>query len=476
MGNRPPGLVAIRYNRVSDDKRKLSRSVADQETEGLAAIADCGWVDGGSFSDPDMSASRFAKKKRPEWVKLVDEVLPSGKVDVLVFWETARASRVLSTWALFLERCRDLGVLVHITSHEQTYNLRKPRHWKTLADDGVKAVYDSEETSLRVLRDVAGHALTGRPYGHVLYGYRRHYHPETKDYLEQVIDEERAGVVRDCAEWVAAKKSLRSLIEHLHDRGIRSPSGNERWSDTSLKQMVLNPGYVGKRVYQGKAVRDGVWPAILTEKLQLECRDVLKAEGRSKERDGAVVHVLSGIVTCELCGAMLRVDRGRGGRLYYQCKKRHIGIGKAELEEYVQEVVFARLGREDFASLLVDNLGDDVRAAEEEAARLRATLEGFYEQARPTVPEAERLSPIGLARMEREYEPLISAAESRAKKLRVPPVLRAVVGPGIRSRWPEMEMGQQREVIRTVMSVRVLPIGRGRRIPPEGRVVIDWAQ
>ncbi len=478
MEKRPSGLVAFRYSRVSDDKRKLSRSVPEQEAEGLEAIAACGWVDGGSFSDPDMSASRFATKTRPQWAKLVDDVLPSGKVGVLVLWEPARGSRVLSTWALLLETCQRLGILVHITSHEQTYNLRNPRHWKTLADDGVKAVYDSEETSMRVLRGVAGHALTGKPYGHVLYGYRRHYHPETKEFLEQVIDEERAQVVRDCAEWIAAKKSLGSLIQHLHERDVRSPSGNEWWSDTSLKQMVLNPGYVGKRVHQGKAIGDGAWPAILTEQLQRECRDVLKAEGRSKERDGAVVHVLSGIVMCGSCGGPLRVDPGGKGHLYYLCKSksRHVGIRKAVLEEYVQEVVLARLGREDFADLLADNLDDDVQLAEEEAARLRTTLEGFYEQAKPTVPEAERLSPIGLARMEREYLPLIAAAEGRAKRLRVPPVLRAVAGPEIRSKWPRMEMSQQREVIRTVMAVQVLPIGRGRRVPPEDRVMINWLQ
>lgn len=477
MEKRPSGLVALRYSRVSDDKRKLSRSVPEQEAEGLEAIATCGWVDGGSFSDPDMSASRFATKARPQWAKLVDDVLPSGNVGVLVLWEPARGSRVLSTWALLLETCQRLGILVHITSHEQTYNLRNPRHWKTLADDGVKAVYDSEETSMRVLRGVAGHALTGKPYGHVLYGYRRHYHPETKDFLEQVIDEERAAVVRDCAKWIAAKKSLGSLIDHLHERGIRSPSGNERWSDTSLKQMVLNPGYVGKRVHQGKVVGEGVWPAILTEQLQRECRDVLKAEGRSRERDGAVVHVLSGIVTCDPCGGMLRVDQGGSGHLYYQCKSksRHVGIRKAALEEYVQEVILARLGREDFADLLTGDRTDDARAAEEETARLRAALEGFYEQAEPTVPEEDRLSPLGLARAERQYLPLIEAAESRAKRLRVPAVLRAVQGPGIRARWPLMEMSQQREVIRTVMMVRVLPIGRGRQAPPEERVLIDWA-
>lgn len=476
MTSPPSALVAVRYNRVSDDKRKLSRSVPEQDTEGLAVTSENGWIDGGSYADPDMSASRFAKKKRPEWVKLVDEVLPSGRVGVLVLWEPARASRVLSTWALFLERCRDLGVLIHITSHEQTYDLSKPRHWKTLADDGVKAVYDSEETSLRIKRDVRGHAATGRPYGKILYGYRRIYDDETKDFVEQVIVEERAAVVRDAADWIAAKKSLNSLVEHFHERGIPSPSGREVWSPVQLKKMVLNPGYLGKRVHQGSVFGDGVWPAILTEQQHLDCVDVLMAEGRPQERDGAVKHLLSGLVVCDRCEALLRVTPNHG-RNYYACKKRCVAIRQEDLEPFVCEVVFDRAGREDFAELLATGKDPGEAAAHGlEAQRLRAVLEGYYQQAEPDVPDHERLSPIGLARMERQYVPLIEAAERRAKESRVSPLLRAIAGPGLRGRWPAQDITQQREVVRALMTIRVLPVGRGKRAEPEDRVLIDWVQ
>ncbi|WP_290050818.1 recombinase family protein [Amycolatopsis solani] len=474
MASGASGLVAVRYNRVSDDKRKLSRSVAEQNSEGLAVTVENGWIDGGSFADPDMSASRFAKKKRPEWVKLADEVLPSGKVHVLVLWEPARASRVLSTWALLLERCRDLGVLIHITSHEQTYDLSKPRHWKTLADDGVKAVYDSEETSLRIRRDVRGHAETGRPYGPVLYGYARIYDQTTKDFVEQVIVEEKAAAVREIADWIAAKKSINSLIEHLHKRGIPSPGGRDKWSMTTIRKTVLNPAYIGKRVLQGEVFGPGVWPAILTEKQHLDCVAVLKAEGRAQERDGAVKHLLSGLMVCDRCEAVLRVLPAHGHN-YYACKKRCVGVRQSEIEPFVCDVVFARAGRDDFAELLATKDDADEAAKHElEAQRLRAALEGYYQQAEPTVPEDERLTPGGLARMERHYLPLIEEAERKAKESRVPAVLRAVVGPGLRGRWPGLDIAQQREVIRTLMTIRVLPIGRGKRAAPEDRTLIDW--
>ena len=467
--------MSVRYNRVSDDKRKLSRSVPEQDELGLAAAVRNVWVYVCSYVYPDMSASRFATKERPDWAKLADDVLPSGKVHVLILWEPSRGSRLLSTWALLLETCQRLGILVHITSHDETYDLNKPRHWKTLADDGVKAVYDSEETSQRVRRGQAGHAASGKPTGHVLYGYRRLYDPDTGDFVEQVIDEKKAAVVRDCADWIASKKPVLALVTHLHERGVPAPRGGEWWSTFALKSMVLNPGYLGKRVHQGKVAGDGVWPAILTEQQHYDCRAVLKAEGRTREHDGKVKHLLSGLVICDSCGGELRVGMS-SGRPCYLCRKKCVVIQKAALDEYAQEVMFERLGREDFADLLAADRTDDARIAEEEAIRLRAKLEEFYEQAEPTVPEEDRLSPLGVARAERQYLPLIEAADARAKRLRVPPVLRAVLGPGIRARWPRMEMSQQREVIRTVMLVRILPIGRGRQAPPEDRVVIDWLQ
>ncbi len=70
----------------------------------------------------------------------------AGRVNVLIIWEPSRASRLLSAWSTLLETCQRLGVLIHVTSHQQTYDLDNPRHWRTLAEDGVDAVYEAEKT------------------------------------------------------------------------------------------------------------------------------------------------------------------------------------------------------------------------------------------------------------------------------------------------------------------------------------------
>ncbi|GAA0516253.1 hypothetical protein GCM10011581_46120 [Saccharopolyspora subtropica] len=86
------------------------------------------------------------------------------------------------------------------------------------------------------------------------------------------------------------------------------------------------------------------------------------------------------------------------------------------------------------------------------------------------------LSPMGLARMERAYLPRIEAAEKRAAELRIPSVLRHVVRPDIARHWPTLDMNQEREVLRALMEIHVMPAGRGRRVDPVDRVNITWVR
>ncbi|MQA27708.1 MAG: recombinase family protein, partial [Micromonosporaceae bacterium] len=84
------------YARVSKDKRKRQRgrSVGEQETEARAACERRRWTVAEIYKDEDRSASRFAKKERPDWERLLAD-LDAGQLDVLVIWEPSRGDRTL---------------------------------------------------------------------------------------------------------------------------------------------------------------------------------------------------------------------------------------------------------------------------------------------------------------------------------------------------------------------------------------------
>src|SRR5579862_2506814 len=127
------------YQRVSDGTDK---SVEEQNAANERAAASLGWR-ATSYSDA-VSASRFSRKARPDWDRLMADVA-AGKFANVVLWEPSRGDRKLSTWAAFLDTCRETGTGIYITSHGRVYDMRNGRDYRSLAEDGVDSAYESEK-------------------------------------------------------------------------------------------------------------------------------------------------------------------------------------------------------------------------------------------------------------------------------------------------------------------------------------------
>jgi site-specific DNA recombinase len=121
------------------------------------------------YADPGRSASRFATRARENWQHVLAAVT-AREFDVLVLWETSRASRDPEEWIPLLAECRRAGIRIYVTADDELYDLAKPKHWKTLASDGITNAFSSEETSQRVKRDADASAEAGRPSGPILFG------------------------------------------------------------------------------------------------------------------------------------------------------------------------------------------------------------------------------------------------------------------------------------------------------------------
>jgi site-specific DNA recombinase len=85
------------YTRVSQDRGAGKRSVGEQEAECRAVATDNGCTVVRVFTDNDRSASRYAKKVRPGFTELL-AFIEAGGAEVLMTWESSRASRDLSTF------------------------------------------------------------------------------------------------------------------------------------------------------------------------------------------------------------------------------------------------------------------------------------------------------------------------------------------------------------------------------------------
>lgn len=479
---------ALRYQRASQDKKEQGKSVGDQGKINLAEITKRSWTDAGSFTDNHRSASRHATREREQFELLIERIR-SGKGDVLVIWEISRRERDLAVYVKIRDMCTEVGLNFWLVGGV-LFDLRDKNDRMMLGFQAVQAEWLADSIRDNVLRGVVGAAEAGRPHGKVTYGYRRIYDQRTKALVRQEPDTEirtavaadgtvteysHAGVVRDNFTKVAAGVPLITIEDELNVKGIPSPQGST-WRRGIIRKHVMNPAYIGKRVFRGEVIGDGIWPALVDEDLYWACVRLLEDPSRTTTRAGRAVHLLSYIVRCGVCDSPVsshQVSRhGWEGRVY-SCLRRRCAAVKAEfLDEYVQRVVVAWLSLPETGEMLSALSGGDEQAAHAraEAARLRAELEDWRK-----LGEEGEVSAIAYARAEKGLTAQIAEHEARAQEAGIPPVLRGMVGEHAARKWAELgdEVAVKREIIRTVADIKLLRAGKGTR-QPFGAHRLEW--
>lgn len=466
------GAEAGVYTRCSADRNNAA-SVTEQEELGTARCEAEGWRQR-SYQDNDVSASRYSRQDRPGWERLVADVR-AGLINVVWLWESSRGDRKAYEWLGFLEDCRDRGVLIHVETHRTLYDPRVARHWKTLAEDGVNNAYASDETSLRVKRDLAAAAEKGRPHGPAEYGYTRRYDPATRAYITQEPDPDTAPVAAEIIIRAAHNEPLLVIGADLDRRGVRPPKApfgplpeHCRWSRQTIRQIAMNPAYAGyRRAPDGARAPD--WIPVVKLDVHRAAVAALADQKRSTQRPGRQRHLLSYLARCGPCGdAPLSAYANRFGTLMYKCRAHGcVNVAAGWLDELVTLAACGALATPDAAAVF---RSDSAEAARHRAiaARLRAQLDEWAEA---------DISARAYQVKEAQLMPKIKAADRAAAAAEAPLVLRELLAAeNVRAAWDALDIPARRTVIRALMDVSVARApdqGRAARTDP-ARVIIEW--
>ncbi|MGH3935212.1 MAG: recombinase family protein [Pseudonocardiaceae bacterium] len=469
--------TAALYGRVSrvntdqQDRAHRERSVDQQLAANEKACVQYGWQVTHRYADPGRSASRFATRARENWQKVLAAV-KAREFDVLVVWETSRASRDPEEWIPLLAECRRSGIKIYVTVEDDLYDLSRPKHWKQLATDGIANAFSSEETSLRVKRDADASAEAGRPSGPVLFGYERVYDPKTRALIEQRPHPETAPVVVDIITSVYNGESLKSIARRLNEAGTPSPRGS-KWLLPTVRRTALNQGYIGLRGHNGHTTQ-GIWPPLVDATVFYGARRILMDPKRTTRRPGRAKWLASCIATCALCGGVMAVIYRGANRTVYMCRDHgHCWIEREELDAYLTLLVIERLSRPDAHPHLPDGADESaVVALRAEEAALRADLDGYADDAADG-----RIDRAFAAKVVAKLNARISDVQHRIEQAITPPALTGLL-PGapdedVDTRWDRAPTSAKREVLRLLFASIVVAKGPGE---VEQRVTIRARQ
>jgi DNA invertase Pin-like site-specific DNA recombinase len=521
------GLRAGLYCRVSVARDKdgqdhgeviTDKSTEDQAADGRRFAHRRGLTIAGVYSDPDISASRFAiKKERPQFNQMLADIR-AGKLDLVWFWELSRSQRRLGVFADLRDLCRDHGVLWAVG--DTVYDPTRYEDMMLLGVLSIVAEGESEIKSKNVTRGHASNAAAGLPHGPVMYGYRRFYTAgprgrrlaQALDRVEpdalaagavlapgglpahsQLVKDSPAWIVQEMFDRFAAGWGLARIAADLNRRGVptsRQPghgtaSANPQWNGTTVRGMLKNARYVGQRVYQGQVI-DGVqalWaPLVDAGTFWSVQRQFSDPSRRTTRVSNKPTHLLSGIARCGECGHAMyqRVfardrRRAKAAAPVYVCQQNGcngIAVKQDVLDEYVEDKIIL-WGSDPAVYAALTEIEDSAAAAAAQAdiARFEAELE----ETRQLFDDGA-MSPVMAARKEQKLLAQLEDAERRGREAVMPKVLADNVGPQFAHRWVNvLEITAKKQILRAVAGITVNRVGSGRyHQPVSERVTWRW--
>jgi site-specific DNA recombinase len=451
--------TAVIYVRQSLD-RNGERAAVDRQEQLCRSLAEAhGWPVTRVYCDNDASASNG--KPRPAWRDLLADVA-EGQIDVVLAWHSDRLYRRRDDLTDLIKAGRAHGLRIEtVESGSLDFATAAGRMVAGMLTEVAEFEVDHKGERQRAANAArAAHGEIGwtrRPYG---------YRKDARGRV--VIDKSEAAEIRKAAKKVLAGATVQSVVDEMNARGVVTSLGGP-FNVTGLRRVLTNPRCAGRAVSLGVDYGKAPWPAILAP----DVADRLAAlfadpRRRSAPASLAVKYLLSGLAVCGRCGErMFATPSSYAGRMLYRCGSTHLSRGLADVDRVVTETLIARLSRRDAARLFVPDVNVD--ALRGQAVELRERRDGLAAMLADGFigADAVRTQAKRLTGEITDLERKIVAATGDSP-------LAAVAGtPDVRAAWHALSLGQQRGILDTLLTVTVLPSGKGVPFDPS-QVKIDW--
>ncbi|WP_445184582.1 recombinase family protein [Pseudonocardia sp. Cha107L01] len=477
-------MRAACYLRLSQDRDGDGLGVERQQQDCLNLVRQRGWrLAGEPYVDNDRSAA--GHKPREQFTALLAAVR-AGEVDAVVAWALDRLTRTARDRLALVEACQQHGVIIALVRGSDM-DPNTPAGRLTLGILGEVAQHEIDAKSDRQRRAAEQAADQGRwiggrkPFGYSADGV--------------TIIESEAQAVRDGYSAVLAGDSLRAIAAEWNRRGFTT--GQRPWRHTelgvlspwradSVRRVLANPRYAGRRPYRGREHGPAVWPAIVPEETFRAVQRVLSDPNRYLGGGTAARQFLSGLAVCGCakCGATVHGGGASHRKPIYRCSASrepgerrtpvpgvHVNRLAAPADDYVADVVIERLSRPDARDLLVDHTRPDVPALREEATAFRSRLVALAAE----FAEDAEVSPAEYRAMRKTLAARVAAIEDQiADAGRTDLFGPLILAEHVETAWADLSPDRRRAVVDALMIVRLHPVGRGSRTFRPDTVEIEW--
>lgn len=228
------------YARVSVDTKQLMHSLSAQISYYSDLIQRTPeWEYAGVYADAGITGTDA--KVRPKFQQMIADC-EAGKIDIILTKSISRFARNTVDLLATVRYLKGLGVEVRF----------EKERINTFTSDGevmlsiLASFAEQESTSLsqNIKWTVRKRYEQGQVLGHMkLFGYRW-------EGDERVIVPEEAEVVRFIFAEYLSGRSFREIARELDEKGVKSTTRTEKFSDQSIRRIISNEAYTGNLILQ----------------------------------------------------------------------------------------------------------------------------------------------------------------------------------------------------------------------------------
>jgi site-specific DNA recombinase len=311
--------------------------------------------------------------------------------------------------------------------------------------DALMADTFLDHLKLQTSRGIEGRMRKGFHQGRPATGYRKGA-KSSQQAGKLIIDPEQADVVKKMFEWAAEGLAMNEIGRRANALGLVA-SGGGIIDHRNVRRIITNPIYKGQVWYREKLDEKGkvIRPAeflrqdeelrLVSDELWEKAQDGLAdasrrcpgGKNRKKPAPGALGrHLLSGTLTCNVCGGSITACRTGPRGIRYGCERRAkattLGAEQkpcsnsvtkyvSEVDSAVVERVLERFLDEESVSYVVARVEELVEEANKDAGKDRKKLEKEHAS---VTRKLRRL--IRLAEQTDEFDELLEKLESYKKR------------------------------------------------------------
>ena len=201
------------------------------------------WEFVGMYSDEGITATNT--KKRDGFNQMVEDAL-DGKIDLIITKSVSRFARNTVDSLTTIRKLKEKGIEVYF---------EKENIW-TLDAKGELMITIMSSLAQEESRSISENTTWGKRKqfadgkGSVAFSWFLGYDKDFK------INEEQAATVRLIYRLFISGLSFYAITKELESRGIKSPSGKDRWHISTVKSILTNEKYRGDALLQKQYTTD----------------------------------------------------------------------------------------------------------------------------------------------------------------------------------------------------------------------------